>query len=467
MSDAPPPQWVILAAVPRVAPTEDFPSGEHVSGPASFVAPPSLSYVTMSRWVCRDDATVDNYPCVVAVDPSGVFLLFASQGRAEGPLIVDRPDLYLSMQRDFHQSYFLCNPYIGLAGILPDPDRPILHLGNLGLMADPRRAGHYAIAELQPIGGSDHATLIRYSTAKGRWAEKELAYSTRYPEYWGSNGVASHDGCLWWVDLSFGLLACDPCARSPELRCVPLPDGCALPPAATEARLDLEKLRCVKPSAGKLRYVQIDRDAPSTVVSMWTLVDNAVWELDHRVPFAEIWDDHSYKDTGLEEATPVLALLHPRNPDVVYFWLTSRIFAVDLRARKVLECEPFHMDFPLMPVFHSSRFVHAWELPATPTLPRRHSSSSSTIRSASATSTGIKLHVRDQLASLNLIMRASVTTHYGLSMSLRPILARTTTTAVYRFWRGLETCVNQPRITELVPEEGHQSNTSNKKRGNA
>lgn len=66
------------------------------------------------------------------------------------------------------------------------------------------------VAELQPIGNSEHATLLCYSTAKGGWVEKELAHSPRHPEHWGSNGVISLDGKLWWVDLSYGLLPATP-----------------------------------------------------------------------------------------------------------------------------------------------------------------------------------------------------------------------------------------------------------------
>lgn len=99
---------------------------------------------------------------------------------------------------------------------------------------------------------------------------------------------------------------------------------------------------------GKLRYVQIHRPHGDPKVSMWTLADpeRAVWDPEYVVPFDDIWADESYKANWLERKVPALALVHPWNPDVVYFRQNTRIFAVDVPARRVLECESFGMDFP-------------------------------------------------------------------------------------------------------------------------
>jgi hypothetical protein len=35
----------------------------------------------------------------------------------------------------------------------------------------------------------------------------------------------------------------------------------------------------------------------------------------------------------------VLALIHPNNPAVVYFFLEDHLFAIDVPARKVVDCE--------------------------------------------------------------------------------------------------------------------------------
>ena len=58
---------------------------------------------------------------------------------------------------------------------------------------------------------------------------------------------------------------------------------------------------------------------------------------------------------------PAHALLHPTNPDRVYFFLRSCIFAVDLRLRKLMEFNECEMRAPPRELLlkRSSRFVHA------------------------------------------------------------------------------------------------------------
>jgi hypothetical protein len=80
----------------------------------------------------------------------------------------------------------------------------------------------------------------------------------------------------------------------------------------------------------------------------------------------EIWDHVTYRKTMMPRRVPVLALLHPKELGVVFFFqITSRnswMFAVDLVTRIVLECKKYKM--PQLPtMYHSSRHVRAWELP--------------------------------------------------------------------------------------------------------
>jgi hypothetical protein len=58
----------------------------------------------------------------------------------------------------------------------------------------------------------------------------------------------------------------------------------------------------------------------------------------------------------------VLALIHPNNPDIVYFFLDKYLFGVDVPARKVVECEVYHLVEPPSELV-ATRFVHAWHLP--------------------------------------------------------------------------------------------------------
>uniref|UniRef100_A0A0A8ZKN9 DUF1618 domain-containing protein n=1 Tax=Arundo donax TaxID=35708 RepID=A0A0A8ZKN9_ARUDO len=120
--------------------------------------------------------------------------------------------------------------------------------------------------------------------------------------------------------------------------------------------------RCVQVSDGKFRLVEMScgarhgKGAPT--LSMRTLADpeTAEWTLEYKVPFAEIWAGDSYKAAGLPEKAPVVALVHPKNPDVLYFFVGDYLFGVDMRAKKVVECEAYGLAGP-------SSCVLALELP--------------------------------------------------------------------------------------------------------
>jgi hypothetical protein len=97
---------------------------------------------------------------------------------------------------------------------------------------------------------------------------------------------------------------------------------------------------------------------------VWTLADpdSTEWTLEHEASFTEIWADQSYKATGLPNKVPRLALIHPKNPDVLYFFLQERLFGVDVPARKVVECEVYGLVAPPSCCI-ATRFVRSWELP--------------------------------------------------------------------------------------------------------
>lgn len=100
-------------------------------------------------------------------------------------------------------------------------------------------------------------------------------------------------------------------------------------------------------------------------VSMGALADpgTAEWTLEYEASFSEIWAAESYKASGLPEKTPVLALIHPKNPDVVYFFLEDHLFGVDMRTKSVVECEPYEPSTPRKKGSFSSWLVLPFELP--------------------------------------------------------------------------------------------------------
>jgi len=128
----------------------------------------------------------------------------------------------------------------------------------------------------------------------------------------------------------------------------------------------LDKFRYVGVSAGSLRFVDTyRRGGAPTKVTVWTLPnpDATEWTLEHEATFADIWADDTYMATGLAKKVPVLALIHLHNPAVVYFFLEGHLFGVDVRARKVVECDRYHLVAPPRGYPIANRFVRAWELP--------------------------------------------------------------------------------------------------------
>ncbi|KAG2586097.1 hypothetical protein PVAP13_5NG021200 [Panicum virgatum] len=233
------------------------------------------------------------FPIILVADSSSARLLVKA---AWGSARINRPE------------YFLCDARARTAQRLPavpsselgGPDA--CPLGGLdlcprrsnGLIADPDRTGHFMIAQLHPAPATRHGFILFYSTATRRWATKQLASAPEHKR-WGAHGVLAHDGLLWWVDVAYGMVVCNPFDDAPHLRLVPLPEGCALQGVEVErnnfhgwqrTREFLDQRRFIRPSEGKLRYVEIlgfnyDTAAAAAeppndpTVRMWTLVDQA------------------------------------------------------------------------------------------------------------------------------------------------------------------------------------------------
>jgi hypothetical protein len=357
-STAPPPSsWVILGSIPRVAAPED---GSDAS--VALTAPPRVSILTVSPRVFPDPPTPHFFPFVLAADPSGLLLLQANLQRALTREIIDRPQEQSVAWKDNTARYFVLDPTTGSAFQLPDPAATIMHQALLGLVVSPGGGGHYMVAELQPIVGLDTASLLCFSSEVGEWVEKSVHYPLP-PRPLAPICVLSHHGRLWWVDLSWGVITCDPFADEPVLGFVPFPPERVL--KCREGKGFTDIFRCVGVSDGKLRFVDMyPRSGGAPKVAVWTLPDpdSTEWTLEHEAKFTEIWADESYKATGLPNKVPRLALIHPKNPAVLYFFLDERLFGVDVRARKVVHCEIYKLVAPPSLAI-ATRFVRAWELP--------------------------------------------------------------------------------------------------------
>uniref|UniRef100_A0ACD5VWL3 Uncharacterized protein n=1 Tax=Avena sativa TaxID=4498 RepID=A0ACD5VWL3_AVESA len=438
----PPPSWIILGNVARVSGTDagadDLPLGTDIA--LALAAPPRVTLLTVTQRVSPDP---DQYPMVLALDPSGLILLstpppptrpssprpcpsssssssFASSSSSDDsdgePVTLNVTDIAprpsrpsspvrisdgedeeddgykvtLNITDIAPHGYYVCDAFS--ATRLPDYGRGFLDDRCAGIIASPAGDGHYMVVELQPLNGSDEATLLCFSSATGEWEEKDVAYPPS-GGLWCSDAVIAHGGRLCWVDLSWGILSCDPFADEPVLDFVEIPEGrhrSSSIGCLHCADRELSTRRCVQVSGGMFRLVELTcgdhgsrprgvalrswmrlqqsqsrshRKAPRVV--MWTLADSDAgeWKVEHKVSFADIWADDSYKETGLPKKAPPLALVHPKDPDVVYFFLGKHIFGVDLRARKVVECEVYKLVGPRRKDV-SSRCVRACELPA-------------------------------------------------------------------------------------------------------
>ncbi|KAM0821235.1 hypothetical protein ACQ4PT_009455 [Festuca glaucescens] len=360
---SPPPSssWVILGSIPSVSTPAD-------GGDASIAlkAPPRVSILTVSPRVFPNPPTPHFFPFVLAADPSGMLLLQANLRCTPRREVIDRPNNKCVSWKLDNRRYFVLDATTSSAFQLPDPAATILHQAYLGLVVSPGGGGHYMVAELQPIIGMDKATLLCFSSEVGEWVEKHVHYPLP-PRPWAPICVLSHHGRLWWIDLSWGVITCDPFADEPVLGFIPFPPERVL--KCREAWGVTDKYRYVGVSGGKLRFVDMymgkrARGDGALTISVWTLADadSMEWTLEHEARFTEIWADESYKATRLPKKIPTLALIHPKNPDVVYFFLEEHLFGVDVRARKVVECEVYGLVAP--PSCHiANRFVRAWDLP--------------------------------------------------------------------------------------------------------
>ncbi|CAD6269697.1 unnamed protein product [Miscanthus lutarioriparius] len=336
--------WFILAGIPKVVKDKEakrtFPPGADVS--VAYDEPPRASVLTMPHRV-SSPPSLCSYPYVAASDSSGLILLCATEPEGTNSWV----------------TYHLCDARTGQDTCFREHNRTVgIHGNNLGLMV---RGGSCVVAELQPAGdGTGGALLLSYTVGQYRWVEKELTYSPPLHREWIGEGVISHGGMLWWVDLSYGLLSCDPFDDKPELHHVPLPSVLdQLPVLSANGGAH----RCVRVSGGRLRFVQIHGSPDAPVVSTWALVESSgKWNPERQVALADVWADESYLDIMLPGSIPALALLHPEDPDKLFFFLGSCIFAVDLRQRKVVEFSNFAMpDSPNELLMRSSHFVHAWQ----------------------------------------------------------------------------------------------------------
>ncbi|CAN6207868.1 unnamed protein product [Urochloa humidicola] len=321
--------------------------GQHAAGAPDFilpaVPPPQVTVLSAGRAAHPDPENRDGYPYIIAAG-SHCLLAHFSVYPFHGAQFTDNGihDSHLVVVRDFRVP--AGGRGTGVAERVPERSGriPILSsIGNLSLATNSK--GEYQVAELQFDRGHEVSTVIYFrSTRLEGWSGKVLMCPPaardreRIP-----HGAVHVDGNLWWFDLTWGILSCDASLQEAGLVFHALPDGRGLG-EGDEPPPHIHTKRCVAASGRKLRYVEIIDDGGGAArVSMWSRIrspdgNGRLWEADYSVSFEEIWDDDSYKKTGLARSVPLLVVVCPSDPHLVYFALEQHIFGVNVPQRRVV-----------------------------------------------------------------------------------------------------------------------------------
>nr|CAB3470396.1 unnamed protein product [Digitaria exilis] len=341
----------------------------------SAMPPPRVTVLAAGPGGHPDGANLDKYPYIVAAEPNFLLVHF-STAPFRGTNFGDNPyPTDLVLLRHFHTS---ADDGLTTASSVRIPGRtgyaPTLwNIGRVGLYADAHEHGRYKIAELSVDKGSERAKLVSFGsvyhpTRAAEWHVQEMEYPMAEENRdWVPHGAVTVDSTIWWFDLSWGILSCDVDEHEPELNFHYVPDGRGLAMATP----DIHTRRAITVSRGKLRYVEIvvtGGGGSAATVCMWTRMigpDGWNWYVKYAMSFERIWDDHSYRETGLPRNLPVLAVVCPSNPALVYFALEQRLFGVNVPAHRVVHSQAYELvnipDQPQQPP--SGRYVVAWNLP--------------------------------------------------------------------------------------------------------
>ncbi|KAL6842107.1 hypothetical protein ACP4OV_028086 [Aristida adscensionis] len=380
----PPPRWVILdrAARARLAEEEeeeDDGDDDDAGCVATLAEPPRVSTVVVPARAHPDHPLqLDERPYVVAADPEAGILLNLARGPLTGIRMALSPELAstLLLVRDFlpAASSAQRNAVTGRS-VVRVPAR-VYDAKRIGLVSVPGTGGaDFFVAELRVDAGVSHARLSSFRSGAARWTERHLprpAMPGKTTAFWGwdTDDVVAHGAKLYWVNLRRGLLSCSlRDGAKPLLQLDELPEAIREEDQHRSGRA-VEADRCVRLSKGRVRYVEITREAsdsaPATLVVMWTLMVDAdgstSWRIRYGTPLGQLWMADSYKATGMPEEVPVLAVVNPTNPDVVFFFLQNFLFGVLVPEVRVIGCinHPLKLEEALNPL----RYLHVWELPS-------------------------------------------------------------------------------------------------------
>ncbi|EMS56720.1 hypothetical protein TRIUR3_33414 [Triticum urartu] len=221
-------EWFIMYGIPKVSGemSKEFPNAAF-----TFNEVPLLSHLTVPGNVATPAGSVD-YPYIAATDDCGLLLLCGYT--------------FVGL------TYYICDPYFcRTLGILP-PDGGFNSRHSVGLIRN-RRGSGIMVAMLNTGLFSTQARIILSCTIDlCEWVNKEADCGhirETKPCCW--DGVLSHEGFLWWFDLSSCILACNPFLDRPTFYQIMFPHVSDRLRAACFP-VQGDKYRCLKVSKGRL-----------------------------------------------------------------------------------------------------------------------------------------------------------------------------------------------------------------------
>ncbi|KAI5016383.1 hypothetical protein ZWY2020_006234 [Hordeum vulgare] len=289
-------KWFITYAIPKVA---DEMSRKFLNASFTFNKVPLLSHLAVASNVATPAGNID-YPFNAATDDCGFHLLC-------GYTVIGL-------------TYYICDPLFRRTLCILPPDGGFNSRRTIGFIRNLRNK-QVMVAELNSWLFEDQCRFTLSCTVNMcKWVMKEFACNRIGEddmELWRCDGVLSHEWFLWWFDLSFCVVACEPFEDTPVLYKIMFPPiDHAVPFASFSFDGDID--HCLKVSNGSLRYVQIHGNASEKLgVTMWTLSSNnpvvAFWQKTHEASFLYIWNHKNYTKTPLRAGViPMVALVHPK-----------------------------------------------------------------------------------------------------------------------------------------------------------
>jgi hypothetical protein len=223
---AAPPLWLILRRRLRLVPEEH----DAKSTVAFFGAPREPPRATIFEVTSSAHRGSDKQPYIISTAPSALLLGFSV---ADAPTVTDELLLVRPPGDD-------STPRTSYIDFVRRRVRPATYDANSITLTF--SFGTYTIAELKVTKSSDRANLLLLVSNDPRfdslfssgddedidqWTEVDLPCPLPNREReWSPCGVVDHDKNLWWFDLSWGLLSCNPTAIPIVLRFHDLPPGC-------------------------------------------------------------------------------------------------------------------------------------------------------------------------------------------------------------------------------------------------